>query len=155
MSSRRVPNDRPERRGARGSDRYKSTHQLNQDIRAWIETWNDDPQPLRLDQDRRPHPRIDQTYRTTFNNSGHERAGAEARRDFDVTAAKAASPAAPLTRPLPVAERQTRNRPPPPVGATPSDIRALDEQQSWSRSAISALRTKPSSQRRAGGETLA
>jgi hypothetical protein len=46
-----------------GNDRHKSTRQLNQDIRAWIETWNDDPQPRRLGQDRRPDPRIDQTLR--------------------------------------------------------------------------------------------
>ena len=40
------------RRGA-----HRSVRELNADIRAWIETWNDEPTPLRLDQDRRPDPR--------------------------------------------------------------------------------------------------
>ena len=38
---------------------HRSVRELNTDIRAWIETWNDDPKPFRLDQDRRPDPRLD------------------------------------------------------------------------------------------------
>jgi transposase len=39
---------------------HRSTRQLNQEIRTWIETWKPGPQALRLDQDRRPDPRINQ-----------------------------------------------------------------------------------------------
>ncbi|MEY2426813.1 MAG: hypothetical protein QOI61_2385 [Actinomycetota bacterium] len=38
------------RRGA-----HRSVRQLNTDIRAWIDTWNDNPRPF-VDQDRRPDP---------------------------------------------------------------------------------------------------
>ena len=36
---------------------HRSVRALNADIRAWIDTWNDNPTALRLDQDRRPNPR--------------------------------------------------------------------------------------------------
>ena len=50
---------------------HRSVRDLNADIRAWIETWNDDPKPLRLDQDRRPDPRIDRPLLHRINESRH------------------------------------------------------------------------------------
>ncbi len=38
---------------------HRSVRQLNTDIRDWIETRNENPRPLRLDQKRGPNPRID------------------------------------------------------------------------------------------------
>jgi hypothetical protein len=37
---------------------HRSVRQLNSDIRAWIDIWNDDPKPFVLDQDRRPDLRV-------------------------------------------------------------------------------------------------
>jgi transposase len=39
----------------RSTDR--SVRALNADVRAWIQTWNDNPQAQRVDQDRRRDPR--------------------------------------------------------------------------------------------------
>ena len=36
---------------------HTSVKALAVDIRAWVETWNDDPETLHLAQDRRPDPR--------------------------------------------------------------------------------------------------
>ena len=37
---------------------HTSVQALEADIRAWIETWNEDPKPVRVDQDRRRDPRL-------------------------------------------------------------------------------------------------
>ena len=50
---------------------HRSVHALNADIRAWIKTWNDDPAPLRLDQDRRPDPRLHPPLLRRINDSRH------------------------------------------------------------------------------------
>jgi hypothetical protein len=54
------------RRGA-----HRSVRQLNADTRAWIETWNDDPKPGRLDQDRRPDLESIARNRNRINESRH------------------------------------------------------------------------------------
>ena len=37
---------------------HRSVQALERDIRAWVKAWNDNPQTLRLDQDRRTDPRL-------------------------------------------------------------------------------------------------
>ena len=37
---------------------HRSVQALEADLRAWVKAWNDDPQAVHLDQDRRPDPRI-------------------------------------------------------------------------------------------------
>jgi hypothetical protein len=53
----------------RGAD--KSTRQLNQDIRAWIETWNDDPNPYVWTKTADQILESIKRYCTTINDSGH------------------------------------------------------------------------------------
>ena len=40
---------------------HHSVQALEADIRAWVKAWNDNPQPVRLDQDRRRDPRTPRT----------------------------------------------------------------------------------------------
>ena len=44
---------------------HKSVQALETDIRAWITDWNDRPQALHLDQDRRRDPRLPRTILST------------------------------------------------------------------------------------------
>ncbi len=50
---------------------HRSVRALNADIRAWIDTCNDNPRPVRLDQDRRPDPRIDRHLLPSNHESRH------------------------------------------------------------------------------------
>ena len=43
---------------------HRSVQALEADIRAWVKAWNDEPETLHLDQDRRPDPRITRTTST-------------------------------------------------------------------------------------------
>ena len=54
------------RRGA-----HRSVRELNADIRAWIEDLERRPQALRLDQDRRPDPRLHRPLLPRINKSRH------------------------------------------------------------------------------------
>ena len=44
---------------------HKSVQALEADIRAWIDDWNERPQAVRLDQDRRGDPRLPRRYLST------------------------------------------------------------------------------------------